>query len=229
MRKLLFICLIAAFSFLIACDDDTEDTRTGELIFKFENKVNRIPLVMNNGRYTNAFVDTFIVTTINYYISNIILEKENSDGSIYYYVVPKEESYFLIRGNESASRTFTLSNIPVGQYTGVSFMVGVDSTKSTADIEERTGVLDPIENDDMYWTWNSGYIFFKLEGRSPQAPEVNGQQLFRYHIGGFGGYDGETFNNLRRLVINSSLIKYPLVSFKIMITTQAFEFNRFQS
>jgi len=35
----------------------------------------------------------------------------------------------------------------------------------------------------MFWTWNSGYIFFKLEGNSPVSTQPNGK--IEYHIGGF--------------------------------------------
>jgi hypothetical protein len=38
----------------------------------------------------------------------------------------------------------------------------------------------------MYWSWNSGYIFFMLEGDSSVAPKDNieGDGIM-YHIGGF--------------------------------------------
>jgi hypothetical protein len=35
----------------------------------------------------------------------------------------------------------------------------------------------------MFWSWNTGYIFIKAEGTSPQASSGN----FTYHIGGFAG------------------------------------------
>lgn len=50
----------------------------------------------------------------------------------------------------------------------------------------------------MYWSWNSGYIFLKLEGTSPSAPtDATGKNTFRYHIGSFGGRDTRTINNLK--------------------------------
>ena len=35
----------------------------------------------------------------------------------------------------------------------------------------------------MFWTWNSGYIAFKMEGRSPESGEP--AHTFSYHIGGY--------------------------------------------
>ena len=72
-------------------------------------------------------------------------------------------------------------------------------------ISKRTGVLDPASSMDngMYWTWNSGYIFFKMEGSSPAAPaDPTGNRKFRYHIGGFGGYSAKTFNNIKSVSID---------------------------
>ena len=87
-------------------------------------------------------------------------------------------------------------------YTGITFTVGVDSVRSLANISKRTGVLDPGLNDGMYWEWNSGYIFLKLEGISAVAPAAQ-NNAFYYHIGGFGGgYDGKkTINNLRTITV----------------------------
>ena len=45
----------------------------------------------------------------------------------------------------------------------------------------QTGALDPVNG--MFWTWNSGYVFAKLEGVSSVA-KVPGN-LFSQHIGGF--------------------------------------------
>ena len=65
------------------------------------------------------------------------------------------------------------------------------------DVSQRTGVLDPSgAGADMYWTWNSGYIFFKMEGTSPAATGMGNS--FMYHIGGFGGYSAPTINNIKQ-------------------------------
>jgi hypothetical protein len=79
-------------------------------------------------------------------------------------------------------------------------MIGVDSLRSVSASSERIGVLDIIDtrktfDQKMYWAWNSGYIFVKLEGESPQATEAGGK--FKYHIGGFGGFSTPTLNNIR--------------------------------
>jgi hypothetical protein len=64
---------------------------------------------------------------------------------------------------------------------GVAFLLGVDSTTSLAGV--MPGDLDPVHG--MYWTWQSGYIFMKLEGRCTRSAERDGR--FYWHVGGFEG------------------------------------------
>lgn len=171
---------------------------TGRLRIAFDNVAGSSDLALNSATYQNAVSESFTVTKFNYFVSNIRLRK--ADGSDH--VVPQDSSYFLIQEDKPTSQTISLANIPVGNYTGITFTIGVDSLRSLADISKRTGVLDPGLNDGMYWEWNSGYVFLKLEGTSAVAPAAQ-NNAFYYHIGGFGGgYDGKkTINNLRTVTI----------------------------
>ena len=54
----------------------------------------------------------------------------------------------------------------------------------------------------MYWVWNSGYIFLKLEGTSTVLPAAD--NAFFYHIGGFGGYNSPTINNIKSITLTST-------------------------
>ncbi|SOD93539.1 MbnP family protein [Spirosoma fluviale] len=184
--------------FAVVSCHETDVAPTGRMRIAFDNIVGTSDLKLGNGTYQNAAGESFTVTKFNYFVSNIRLRKE--DGSEF--VVPQDSSYFLVQEEKPASQTISLSNIPTGNYTGITFVVGVDSLRSLADISKRTGVLDPGLNDGMYWEWNSGYIFLKLEGQSAVAPAAQNNTFF-FHIGGFGGgYNGKkTINNLRTITI----------------------------
>ncbi|NCT74326.1 MAG: hypothetical protein GXC78_07350 [Chitinophagaceae bacterium] len=167
---------------------------------EFDNIVGGQNLILNAVNYTNAAGEQFNVSLLQYYISNIKLRK--ADGS--YYTVNQDSSYFLIKESDPATR-FARFKAPVGDYNQLTFVLGIDSLRSTMDISKRTGVLDPAGGHDegMYWGWNSGYIFFKMEGISPAAPvDPTGQRKFRYHIGGFGGYSAPTISNIKTITID---------------------------
>jgi hypothetical protein len=194
MRYLAF-CLLAVVS-LVSCSKD--DPTAGKLTLAFTNKVGSQPLVPETGQYTNAAGEAFTVSTLNYFISNIRLKKD--DGS----TVSFPGQYFLIRQADSLSRKAIVEQVPFGSYSSVTFTIGVDSARSVSPVSERKGVLDEASygDDSMYWAWNTGYVFLKLEGTSPVV-DLNsaGQRKYMYHIGGFGGMTGTTANNLRQVTL----------------------------
>jgi hypothetical protein len=178
MKTLLTTSFYIALLFIVSTlftgckkDPESEPQGVGQLRIEFENVVGDDPLTLNTQTYTNANGDAFTVTMFKYYISNIKLQK--ADGSEY--VQP--ESYYLIDEEEASSKVITLDSIPTGDYTGITFTIGVDSTRNVSGAQ--TGALDPLHG--MFWTWNSGYIYVKMEGYSPQS--ANGGLVF--HIGGF--------------------------------------------
>jgi hypothetical protein len=98
-----------------------------------------------------------------------------------------------------------LKDVPAADYTEMTFTIGVDSVKSISAVDQRIGVLDVASygSDNMYWSWNSGYIFFKMEGISTVAPtNAGGLQKYQYHVGGFGGRTAATANNLRTVTLS---------------------------
>ena len=224
MKHIITIGLLSVVTLALvvfACDSpDTTPANFGHARLVFDNVVGSSDLKLGTDTYQNAAGESFTVTKFNYFVSNIRLRKE--DGTDY--AIPQDSSYFLIQEDRPASQTITLNNIPAGNYTGITFLVGVDSLRSLANISQRTGVLDPglTTHDPMYWEWNSGYIFMKLEGNSSAAPATQ-NNLFFYHIGGFGGgYDGKkTINNLRTVtlpfknnVVNVQTTMTPTVALK---------------
>ena len=174
-----------------------------DLSVEFDNIAGSSDLQLNTGSYSNSLGETFTVSKLKYYVSNFVFTK--TDGSVF--VIPQDSSYFLIDESDGTEHA-PLLHIPEGEYKAVSFMVGVDSLRSAKDITMRTGVLDPTaDGGDMYWGWNSGYIFFKMEGTSAASP--NG--MFMYHIGGFGGYSSSTINNIKTISLDLTARGMPQV------------------
>jgi len=122
--------------------------------------------------------DELIVDKLRYYLSNLRLRR--SDGG--WYSNPQSpqsaDGYFLIDEAVPASKKFSIGPVPDGDYSGIEFLIGVDEARNHSGAQ--SGALDPARG--MFWTWHSGYVFFKLEGHSPQSP-VSGQTL-AYHVGG---------------------------------------------
>ncbi|MFB6456798.1 MbnP family protein [Chitinophaga sp. Hz27] len=204
INKFASIALFALFA-LSACSKDdapapSSSSTKATLSIQFDNIVGDKNLQLNTGIYTNAAGEQFKIDFLKYYITNI--KVTNKSGVEF--VVPKDSSYFLVSEADGASQ-FVKVRVPEGEYTSLSFVLGVDSLSSVMDVSKRTGVLDPSGGMDqgMYWEWNMGYIFFKMEGTSAAAPaDPSGQRKFRYHIGGFGGYSAPTINNIKTIRVD---------------------------
>ncbi len=176
---------------LAACtkkpDTVVDSSPKGEITIAIENYAGNKVLKLNDEWYKNENGDSLQISVFNYFISNIKLIR--NDGFVY----AETESYHLVREDNVATKSFTIKNIPAGNYKSVSFLIGVDSARNVSGAQ--TGDLDP--NTGMFWDWNTGYIMAKLEGKSPASS--GGMVL--YHLGGYSG----TSNAIRTVSLNEEI------------------------
>ncbi len=162
---------------------------TGTASFHVQNKVGNDALSLGLMHYVNANGDSFQVDLLKYYISHF--EWLRADGTSFH-----SENYQLINQSNPSSLDFNLSNIPNGTYTGLRFYLGVDSLSNHT--LTNNDALDA--SSGMIWSWNTGYIFFKHEGKYVDSNHVH--QPLLYHYGTDRGY--ATVNlPLDHLIINS--------------------------
>ena len=169
-------------------DKDHEPTTgSGTFSLEIDNVVGTQPLTLDTQTYTTPAGDNFTVGTFKYYLSNVALLR--ADGSAQ--AVP--DTYFLVDAEKPASTTLQLPAVPAGDYTGLRFVVGVDSARTKAG--NYTGVLTAENN--MFWTMNGPeFINLKLEGTSPQSPTT----ALTFHVAGFRGANG-TRNSIRTVTL----------------------------
>lgn len=165
-------------------DTITGTEKTGSVKISFINTVKGKPMELHSTEYKNPFDETYTITKFKYYISNVAFAF--ADG-----MYSEMDSYHLIDEGKPESLSFSFQVFENG-YHSISFMLGVDSARNVSGAQ--TGALDPL--NDMFWTWNSGYIMAKMEGNSPQSKVVN--KKVEYHIGGFSGLN----NVLKKLTLN---------------------------
>lgn len=192
LLSLLCLCL-----FLASCANDNVSPiikKGGSVILNIDNVIGNQNLEYDK-TYSIASGEKYTIKKLKYYISNIQFMK--SDGSVT--TLQQDSSYFLVDESNSASMILSLPQVEIGKYLAIRLMIGVDSAKSMAPLEERRGVLDMSGlGQDMYWTWNQGYIFFKMEGIYTDFSAKNDD--YTYHIGGFGN-NGSSLNNIKVITI----------------------------
>ena len=136
----------------------------------FKTIANGKKLFLNDSVYTNSFKEIYTVSKLKYYVSNIHL--------IYSGKNKIKKSVQLIDASKK-------NNLKVQSYgtkiKGLSFLLGVDSLNNCSGAQ--SDALDPL--NDMFWTWNNGYVMFKLEGKSDSSKADNNR--IEQHIGGYKG------------------------------------------
>ena len=171
MKAMVFIM---PFSLL----DQVAMAQDGELQISFTHSANGEPIVFRDSTYQNAFGENYNIYKLKYYIGQI--KVEGLDQPI------NALPYYLI--NAAGTNEINLK-LPPGKYKGISFLLGVDSVSNCSGTQ--SGALDAL--NDMFWTWNSGYVFFKLEGRSSSSSAD--LQRIEHHIGGY-----KAGNNVARII-----------------------------
>jgi hypothetical protein len=169
MKKIILLYIVVLPMLLMA----QKKSETGKVIIIFENTINQQPIALDSVTYTNPFNEKYTITKFKYYISNIYLTKGNKK-------VLEKNSYHLVDEKDKESKTLSI-NLPIGYYNKIGFTLGVDSIKNMSGAQ--TGALDVM--NDMFWTWNNGYVMLKMEGNSSASTLVNNK--IEYHIGGFKG------------------------------------------
>lgn len=201
-----FFTLVTCISMLLmGCSENPSHSihdDHGSVKVQLQHLFDSLPFAFNT-EYDLPNGEKIRSTMLKYYMSNISFEK--ADGSLH--IIPQDESYFLVDESMSSTKLLSLDHIPAGTYTAIRFTIGVDSLRSTMGLDKRKGILDiGAAAQDMYWSWNSGYIHLKFEGTF-SAPKASGD--IRYHVGGFGGYSSPTINAIR--TIRLALGNNPLV------------------
>ena len=139
----------------------------------------------------NDFGDSISFSSLRFYVSNIRFYNHGKE-------VAFSKSYFLY--DLTTNPTKDLKIINSSNFDLISFDIGIDSIVNSLGAQD--GDLDPING--MYWTWQSGYINFKLEGWSNLCKSRYSQ--FAYHIGGYS-HPYNTLRNVKLKIRNSSDVK----------------------
>jgi hypothetical protein len=111
----------------------------------------------------------FQINNFKFYLSNIRLYNTNL-------LVDEElNSYHLIDLLDTSKNKLKLRRTNNNPFNRIEFNLGIDSATNVSGALE--GDLDPTNN--MYWTWQSGYINLKFEGI------IDNSDYREYHLGGY--------------------------------------------
>jgi hypothetical protein len=158
-----------------------------QLVVQFRAYVHGAPLELNK-KYKNPFGESFEISRFRFYVSRIT--PVYADSNVKSLV---QSNYQLIDFSDSFSTRLSLP-VKAGSCLGIRFLLGVDSVDQVSG--SQNGALDPAKG--MFWTWNSGYQSFKIEGYSSESNQP--AHLMAYHIGGYR----QPFSTIWKIRINTT-------------------------
>jgi hypothetical protein len=126
--------------------------------------------------------DSINVDVFKCYLSNIVIADSNNKKD------QSPSNCHLLDFTSSDTALVFLS--PFSNAHSIGFNLGLDSIINTSGA--LGGQLDP--SNGMYWTWQSGYINFKIEGVSKAFPTRNHE--FTFHAGGYA-YPYNALNSIK--------------------------------
>jgi hypothetical protein len=188
--------LLALTLVFASCSNDDDNAAaisgTGSLDVEFDNIFGGADLILDSQPNTTSQAEILKISDIKYIVSNIVLTKE--DGTTFTY--PKSQSYFIVSERNPLSHVLDLKNIPSGNYTKITFGIGVDETQYNLGETVQGDFFAAAQNEDMAWTWSAGYKHILFEGQFTSST-VTSSTVFMVHTGKSGAnynYNEVTLN-----------------------------------
>jgi len=154
-------------------------TNEAGLYLRLDHRYDSSALELNRA-WLPTLLNQVEINHCQYYLSGFALQRTDSSWLEFPNAV-----FYADLERQTLSRWRLAPSVPAGTYTALRFRVGLDSLLNHSDPASwpPSHPLSLLSSAHMHWNWNSGYIFFKMEGQyqRPSMP-VNGG--FSYHLGG---------------------------------------------
>ena len=188
MKKLLLIVMLLMAMLAMSCNKPESD---GRLSVNVGYSVNGKELTTDTLCYRNEAGNEFMITEIQWFISKLELQNERGEWiALEHLNVGTANSdatnrIFYIDTNIPESQTLATKPIPIGKYTALRFVFGLDEEFN------KTGLFSDPPEANMFWPepLGGGYHYMKLNGRFMNAE--NELVPLNVHLG-IGQNDSQT-------------------------------------
>lgn len=195
MKKINLSILFHLFFLNSFCQKSESVNISFDVVFKNN------PIVLHDSTYNSNDGNSIKFETLKFYVANIQLYK--NEVAVY----TEQNSFHLIDVSDTSSQNIFLKAANGISFNKIKFNLGIDSTTNVGGA--MGGDLDPTKG--MYWTWQSGYINFKMEGICNTC--TDSKKNFEFHLGGYQ----YPFNPLQKVELKTTAN-----SFKIILDLRKF-------
>ncbi|MEM9837484.1 MAG: MbnP family protein [Bacteroidota bacterium] len=192
MKKYILSSLVLALSCLVfftACDDDDAADITGNVDISFNAVYDGTPLDIQAATYDYPSGADLKVQLFQYYISDLSLLPADGGDAV------QLSEIELIRYNTagaSNAQALTFDNVPVGEYSGLRFGLGVKPELNNQP--PSNFAADFVLNEAEYWNDMVRYVFAKIEANVDLENDGTFDTPVSYHMGNNDIYTTLTFS-----------------------------------
>ena len=161
--------LVVLFALLaVACSKRNEKA---EIDLNIGYEINGQALVTDTLCYVNEAGNTFLITEIQWFLSNLELKNEAGDWTTLLQRNLLDTAdinrVFYMDTNIPESQTLHTQPLPIGHYTALRFTFGLDET------DNQTGLFNDPPESEMFWpdVLGGGYHYMKLNGKYLNAED----------------------------------------------------------
>ncbi|WP_405576762.1 MbnP family protein [Winogradskyella sp. Asnod2-B02-A] len=181
---------VLLFLFLCAMLSSFSQERITDLKISIETTFNGEALKKEQW-YVTKTKDSIQLSKLKFYLTDFVIQTENKiKDSI-------ANSNFLIDAFDGDTTVIKLTDVNFNEEDKLLISIGVNENLNTSGA--NSGDLDPSKG--MFWSWQSGYINFKVEGISPSCKTRKNK--FQFHIGGFQ----TPYETIRPLIFKLDTVK----------------------
>lgn len=182
-RTLTSLAAVAALTVVAACGDDdmTEPAVPVDVALRFEAAVNGAAFACGQS-YDNVGTEGTTITPVDFrmYVHGVELIDTNGaavpveldesspwqrDGVV---LLDFENGAGPCVNGTTATNDLVRGTAPAGEYTGVRFTLGVPESMNHMD---QTVATAPLDLSALFWSWNAGYKFARIDHTSEAQPQ----------------------------------------------------------
>ena len=166
MKTRIWVVLFALMA--VACSKRNEKA---EIDININYEINGKSLVTDTLCYENEAGNQFLITEIQWFLSNIELKNESGDWTT---LLQRDlldtaviNRVFYMDTNIPESQTLHTQPLPIGHYTTFRFTFGLD------EADNQTGLFNDPPESEMFWpdVLGGGYHYMKLNGKYLNAED----------------------------------------------------------
>ena len=159
LNPLVFSASVFATLFLMfSCAKEIPTQREAKIILNFTQYCEGLPLEYDTMKYTNAAGNQYLISEIQYFISDVKLHRSNGT----YHLMVKDKDIQYIDTDLPNTQVWEVSDLILPEeYQKISFTLGISEDKNQSNI-----FSNPPERD-MFWpeVLGGGYHYMKLNGK----------------------------------------------------------------